>query len=1801
MKHSFKVFLLLAFFLHASEALLGQSMSPFTCAIISKRNNGNGSASSGAGVFVNEPSYVPANYVATPANVRGGIVNGITYAATTYNNVSYKYANKTGNMTINWVSNTFAGMPLPIISRVWLTTSGPTSLTAVKFGPPKAAYLSGGKWYTDYHYYFQNFPPQGKITVEWVDPQNNAVIQYNTYDLQTGLCETNPVTFNCTPTIITQPSNQTLCGNGTTATFSVEASGAATTSSYQWQFRTSPTGSWSSVSNGSGYSGATTSTLSISTPTAYNGYQYRVVVTGGTGCGTVTSTEATLTARPSPTAAFATTTYCGISNRNLEVTLTGSAPWSITYTTNGASPTTITDITSSPYYLEVTPVATTTYALTNVSDAYCSATPTGNVSASVGVVPSIAATNAFACFGSSTFSLTYSNATGSPTTYSISTGIRAMSGFTAVSDVALSASPLSITIPSNAPAGTYDFNLTVKNAAGCTSAVVPFTVTIRSLPTVGAYAGNTSSICAGATANLTAAPAGLGAYAWTVGGGSVLATDQTYSPVVNATTTYTVTGTDANGCSNTANVTVTTLSGSAVTVTPSSATICAGNAVVLEASGAESYSWTPATNLSSTVGDAVIASPTTTTTYTVTGTNSSGCTSSTTVTVTVNTVNITATANGTVCSGSVRTLTASGGSTYTWYPTTGLFTDAAATVAYTGTSAATVYAKPSSNTTYYVVGTSAANCSSTTSTTVTLASAPVVSGSSTGNTLIFCTQGTSTFNLSVATNAALSSTTWSYSTNGTSYTNLTAGVLTSVTGTNLQTSTSGSSPNVTYTTTLSGYGNSGYTGPRYFQLAMTDASCTYNYNIFITDTKGTNPTPTATQSTICSGSSTVLTIGSLASGSTVLWQTSPNNSTWTDSTGATSASITVSPTGNRYYRAVFNGGSGNCGSTSSSILITVVSSLAANTVTPSTTCTTGSGSYTLTGSAITSGTYQWQSSTTSSSDGFSDVLGVTSQSYTLPVNIVPQTTWYRRTATNGTCPSNTSASVAVYAPISKNSITNATTAFCQTATVTGLTVTTPVGGSDTYSYQWQSSTNGIDFTNIGSATNPTYTTLTQTQNYWYRRVVTSGGCSDNSNSFKITVNPLPTIGVTSGSTVCASTPVTLTATGGNSYSWSPSNDLSATSGSTVVSTPTTTRTYTVTGTDVNGCTNTASTTLTATALPATPTLSSSSISRCSNGSAIDLTSYVTSGGTTEWYTAPEANASYLVASPSAVSTAGTYYCFAKSGTCYSTSSASLTITVVDMSTPIVSGTAFTDCSPATFDLTEVEPEPPTDVTLQWHTVASNPNAGTLLSNPTTVGTSGTYYLYAYSSALGCYSTSPDQVTVTINTTPATPSLTTSSETVCSPTTVDLTNNYTAVDGITYTWYKDTEAAEFAVLAPSTVSQSGTYLLVASSNGCTSAPASISVTVNAKPSITLSAADDFCDTYSGSIAATVTDASTPTYAWYFSTNNGGTWTQITAGNAGTTYTNYTTPTLGVSSLTPAAAGTYFQCIVTNSTGCNTTSDAAIVLTQPNPTVTCPGNTTYTVGNDKSLSVTTTGTFSSIQWQVSTNGTDFNNLTESSPYSGTTESTLLITGAPDSVNGRYYRAVLTNQCGSYNCSSTTRLTIATPLPVSWLSFTGKAVNKQVVLDWSTASETNSRDFRVMHSTDGTRWTEIGSVEAAGNSQNIRNYQYTHTTPADGNNTYQLQQRDLDGRTQRSRVVNVVIGKGQPGLIVYPNPVEDSRIRVQLASAATIILYNSIGAEVFRQSLPMGTHNIDLPQLASGIYRVRAGNETLPLLIN
>ena len=77
------------------------------------------------------------------------------------------------------------------------------------------------------------------------------------------------------PVITTQPKSKTAYVD-TTASFTVEATGAT---SYQWQYRSSASGSWSN----SGLSSAKTATFSVKATFSISGYQYRCAVKNSSG------------------------------------------------------------------------------------------------------------------------------------------------------------------------------------------------------------------------------------------------------------------------------------------------------------------------------------------------------------------------------------------------------------------------------------------------------------------------------------------------------------------------------------------------------------------------------------------------------------------------------------------------------------------------------------------------------------------------------------------------------------------------------------------------------------------------------------------------------------------------------------------------------------------------------------------------------------------------------------------------------------------------------------------------------------------------------------------------------------------------------------------------------------------------------------------------------------------------------------------------------------------------------------------------------------------------------------------------------------------------------------------------------------------------------------------------------------------------------------------------------------------------------------------------------------------------------
>jgi hypothetical protein len=178
------------------------------------------------------------------------------------------------------------------------------------------------------------------------------------------------------------------------------------------------------------------------------------------------------------------------------------------------------------------------------------------------------------------------------------------------------------------PTVTTTYSVAGTGTNGCSNSSTK-TVTVNPIPTINT-SGSSSSICNGQNANLVAN--GASTYTWMPG--ALTGSSVTANP--SSSTIYTVTGTSAGGCTNTAQTNVIVNPLPAVNATTSNSIICGApyqGTTTLNASGASTYTWLPG----STSGNAISVSPSVTTTYSVIGTSTANCSNMAMITVSVST------------------------------------------------------------------------------------------------------------------------------------------------------------------------------------------------------------------------------------------------------------------------------------------------------------------------------------------------------------------------------------------------------------------------------------------------------------------------------------------------------------------------------------------------------------------------------------------------------------------------------------------------------------------------------------------------------------------------------------------------------------------------------------------------------------------------------------------------------------------------------------------------------------------------------------------------------------------------------------------------------------------------------------------------------------------------------------------------------------------------------------------------------------------------------------------------------------
>jgi hypothetical protein len=175
----------------------------------------------------------------------------------------------------------------------------------------------------------------------------------------------------------------------------------------------------------------------------------------------------------------------------------------------------------------------------------------------------------------------------------------------------------------------------------------------------------------------------------------------------------------------------------------------------------------------------------------------------------------------------------------------------------------------------------------------------------------------------------------------------------------------------------------------------------------------------------------------------------------------------------------------------------------------------GSSPGEITGTLPTGGNgtfaYLWESSTTSASTGFAPAVGTNNQQNYAPEGLL-ETTWFRRTVFSGGCSHTSQVILIQVVPELTGNVISENQTICEGTSPLLLSGAVTGGGTGIYNYLWESSTtSAVAGYAPASGTNngPDYQPSALTQTTWFRRTVTSGGCTDVSAPVEITVIPTP--------------------------------------------------------------------------------------------------------------------------------------------------------------------------------------------------------------------------------------------------------------------------------------------------------------------------------------------------------------------------------------------------------------------------------------------------------------------------------------------------------------------------------------------------------------------------------------------------------------------------------------------------------------------------------------------------------------------
>ncbi len=167
-----------------------------------------------------------------------------------------------------------------------------------------------------------------------------------------------------------------------------------------------------------------------------------------------------------------------------------------------------------------------------------------------------------------------------------------------------------------------------------------------------------------------------------------------------------------------------------------------------------------------------------------------------------------------------------------------------------------------------------------------------------------------------------------------------------------------------------------------------------------------------------------------------------------------------------------------------------------------------------------------------------------------------------------------------------------------------------------------------------------------------------------------------------------------------------------------------------------------------------------------------------------------------------------------------------------------------------------------------------------------------------------------------------------------------------------------------------------------------------------------------------------------------------------------------------------------------------------------------------------------------------------------------------------------------------------------PVNFVNVRGTQQANSIQVDFANATELDVVNYVIEKSTDGRSFAPLTTLLARTNNGALNRYSFTDISISNGNNFYRIKATERSGRVLYSSIIKINVNGTKQGVSVYPNPVSNHALSVQLENLSkagySIAVINKLGQQVYTKQINhtggSATVVLNLPAVAEGLYHLQ-----------